>query len=236
MDLLSVNEYGSYAIPSGEDFEYPGGFSKLIQYLANKISQSRIKLSCPVKHISQCKEYSDSKILVECFNGQIFRTNHVVITTSVNYLKKHVHELIEPDLLTEKKLESIDRIKMDTVDKICLFYNDMSFYPKDTNSIHPLFFSELSQNKINPEKKTAREENNWLYKTYSFDKFYDHMLIVWMTGEEADHVENLSEEQISQMLTDLLRRFLNNPQVPFPDKIIRTQWNLNPYILGRYTL
>lgn len=84
-------------------------------------------------------------------------------------------------------------------------------------------------------KTVVLYKKNWFYKTYSFDKFYQNMLIVWMSGEEADYVETLSETEISKTLTDLLRKFLNNPNIPYPTKIIRTQWSLNPYILGGYS-
>lgn len=142
MDCVSTNEYGSYAIPDGDDFEYPGGFSKLIEFLANQIPESRIKLNTAVKNI-RVENNDENTLIVECFNGNSFRTSHVVLTASLNYLKKNVKSLIQPSLLlSQKKLESIEKLKMDTVDKICLIYDDMSFYPENTNSIHPLFFNE----------------------------------------------------------------------------------------------
>lgn len=228
MDLLSVNEYGSYAIPDGDDYEYPGGFSKLIHFLAEQLPISRIKLNHPVINIRQDSIDPDI-LLVQCSNGKIFKTKHVVVTVPLNYLKKHFRTLFESNLLNDKKLESIEKVKMDTVDKLFLFYNDMSFYPADTNSLHPLFFDE---SKYKQTETTI--DQNWIYKTYSYDKFYDHMLIVWMTGEEADYVEKLSDDEVSEKLTELLRKFLKNPNVPLPDKIVRTKWSLNPYILGKF--
>ena len=223
MDYVSVNEFGSYEVPSGEDSEYPGGFSKLINFLAEKIPKTSIKLSHPVKSIrldsdstnatgAACTDLTSAPILVECYNGTKYRAKHVVLTCSVNYLKRHHRSLLDARLLTREKSEAIERIKMGTVDKIFLFYDDMSFFPANTNSIHPIFLNE----------KVDNMEKHWYFKTYSFDKFYDNMIIVWMTGSEANYVEKLPEQEIASVLTDLLRRVLNNTQVPLPTKIMRS--------------
>lgn len=211
MDLCSVNEYGSYLKPFGPDYEFPGGFSKLIEFLADKFPRNLVKLSHPVEHIGQVDD-DENPILVQCKNGSAFQTKHVVVTTSVNYLKKNYTTLFDPVLLNEPKIEAINTIKMDTVDKIFLFYNDMSFFPANCDAIHPLFFDE-------PQKFCIRTD--WKYKVYTFDKFYENMLMVWITGKEADYVETLPNEEISDVLTEMLRKLLNNKNIPKPDRIFK---------------
>ena len=58
------------------------------------------------------------------------------------------------------------------------------------------------------------------YNRYAFDKFYDNMLLVWITGLEAEYAEGLSYQEISKTLTQLLRQLLDNNNIPEPNKII----------------
>jgi len=53
----------------------------------------------------------------------------VVVTVSSSYLQRHYMSLFNPSLLSEQKILAINSIKMDTVDKIFLFYDDLSFFP-----------------------------------------------------------------------------------------------------------
>ena len=57
-------------------------------------------------------------------------------------------------------------------------------------------------------------------KRYAFDKFYDNMLLVWITGIEAEYAESLSLEEIQSTLTQLLRQILDKKSIPEPNKII----------------
>ena len=151
--------------------------------------------------------------MIECQNGALFKANHVVVTSSVNFLQKNYATLFDPFLLNDKKIEAINTVKMGTVDKIFMFYDDMSFFPKNINTIHPVY--------LNEENSEKDLEKSWHYKTYAFDKFYDNMLLVWLTGVEADYAENLSDEEISKTLTNLMRKILANDNIPEPNKIIR---------------
>ena len=80
-----------------------------------------------------------------------------------------------------------------------------------------------------------RIENNWTTKISSVNRFYDNCLLIWITGKAAHYMEQLSDEVISNEMTKMLRRLLDNEDVPEPSNIIRTDWHSNPYVLGSYT-
>lgn len=46
------------------------------------------------------------------------------------------------------------------------------------------------------------------------------MLLVWITGIEAEYAESLSLEEIQSTLTQLLRQILDKKSIPEPNKII----------------
>lgn len=186
----------------------------MIKYQADKLPEFSIKLSHPVKHIRVLDHCSDDQnILVECFNGAMYQTKHVIVTTSVNYLQKHYSTLFHPALLSQKKVEAINTVKMGTVDKIFLFYDDMSFFP-NADAIHPILLDEK-----NPSNSNIKV--NWHNKVFTFDKFYENMLLVWITGDEANYVETLPNEEISEVLTNLLKKLLKTENVPKPKKVVK---------------
>lgn len=217
MQECSISDYGSYLKLTGPDFEFPGGFSSLIAFLASKIPKELIKLNHAVQAISLNTDYKTMNkdfdgLKVKCYNGQVFFCDHVIVTCSLNYLKKYHSTLFQPGLISQTKLDALNTLKMGVVNKLFLVYDDLdSFFPKDFNSVHPIFFNDESYDVV----------NEWYLKLFTFDKFYDNVLLVWITGEEAAHVETLSEEEIANILTKLLKKFLKNDRIPLPRKMIR---------------
>ena len=190
MDVVSIADYGSYLKLTGPDFEFPGGFSSLIQFLASYLPKEAIKLNHAVKNIAI--NNSNGCVEIKCFNGNYYQANHVIVTCPLNYLKNHYSTLFQPGLLSKKKFDALNSMKMGIVDKIFLVYDDLdSFFPKEFNSIHPLFFNDQ-----NFDPKTQ-----WYLKLFTFDKFYDNVILAWMTGAEAGYTETLSDEEISNVLT-----------------------------------
>jgi hypothetical protein len=103
---------------------------------------SLIENTNTLPNINSLKNKVHNDLLIECVNGIVFKAKHVV-TCSVNYLKKNYMTLFDPYLLSGKKIDAINSVKMDTVDKIFLIYEDMSFFPNSIDSIHPFYFDEI---------------------------------------------------------------------------------------------
>lgn len=170
-------------------------------------------------------------IAVECENGSRFRTKHVVVTCSVNYLKQSYSRLFDTRLITEQKLAAIDAVKMGTVDKIFLFYDDLSTFFPDVDAVHPIFIEDVTDASAasivcDDDDTVAKSSVPWYHKVFTFDRFYENMLMVWVTGWQAKHAEKLADVEISRTLTDLLRRTLNNPNVPEPKRIVKSVYSL----------
>lgn len=217
MNEVSLNEYGSYERPIGPDYEFPGGFGNMINFFADKLPEDAIKTSHPVRHITFADREPNSTttaMLVECFNGVKYKAQHVVVTTSSSYLKHNYMSLFNPALLNEQKILSINSICMNTVDKIFLFYDDLDFFPPQVETLHPIFLEAESE-------FGHRIEKNWHTKLSSINRFYDNVLMVWITGNEAHYIENLDDTEIAITLTNCFRRLLANKDVPMPNKIIK---------------
>jgi spermine oxidase len=213
MREVSLKDYGFYVKLPGPDYEFPGGFSKLINFLVDNIPKSCIKLSHAVETILPNSDFTE--VEVTCLNGEAFVASHVLVTCPLNYLKKY-HAAMMPNLLNERKINAISQMHMGTTDKIFLVYDEcdggMEFFPKDVNTIHPINLKDDHQ---------AYDVFQWQKKVFSFDKVYDNVLMVWATGDEAIYIESLDDNTVAKELTKLLRNFLQNDQIPLPSKLIR---------------
>ncbi|KAI4874199.1 hypothetical protein NFI96_030402, partial [Prochilodus magdalenae] len=63
---------------------------------------------------------------------------------------------------------------------------------------------------------------------------FGHVLCGWIAGHESEYMETLTEFEVMQAVTQLLRRFTGNPTIA-PKKLLRSQWFHEPYTCGAYT-
>ena len=99
---------------------------------------------------------------------------------------------------------------MGTVDKIYLFYDKIDFFEGDSLAIV-----------YDREHDSLDIKKEWYKKIFLFQKVYDNILLCWITGDEAIFCEQIDENQISDVLTNLFRRSLKNPDIPAPTKVVR---------------
>ena len=64
-------------------------------------------------------------------------------------------------------------------------------------------------------------KKNWHFKTFAFDRFYENLLLVWISGEEANFIENLPEDEIADRMTEILKKLFQNQNIPKPKKILK---------------
>ena len=73
---------------------------------------------------------------------------------------------------------------------------------------------------MNVPQESLPMEEKWFRKIYSFTKLSETLLLGWISGEEAKFMENLKMETVSEVCTNILRKFLNDPLVPKPKHCI----------------
>lgn len=154
------------------------------------------------------KKYTNN-VEVICENGQSYYANHVICTVPLGYLKEHVNSLFQP-ALPQYKLESIERLLFCAVDKIFLEYDRPFLNPEITEIML------LWENTSGPEDIASA----WYKKIYSFSKVSETLLMGWISGKEAEHMETLSMSEVATTCTKILRKFLNDPCVPEPQNCV----------------
>lgn len=217
LNECSASELGSF-IAVGADYEFPGGYTTMINYLADKLPKDAIKLNHAVDKITIDEDKKDNfQLKIKCFNDQVYSARHVIVTCSLNYLKANYKSLFnsESNLFSETKINSMNHLSMGIVNAYCLIYEDeIRFIPDNIDSIMPLF---ETNNEINDKFET----NTWYRKLTRIFKFYDNVLKFYLSGDEAVHTECLSDEEIGQTVTKLFRKMFSDDSIPTPKQLIR---------------
>ena len=143
MTEASLNQSGSYMEYDGPDPEIPAGFIQVVKCLAENIPDEKIRLNCPVTNINYGNalsgdgnasngnaklEENRSKIEITLETGHKEQFDHVVVTSSINFLKQNHKTFFKPPLDSPKQ-EALSRTAMGTVDKIFLQFPHLDFIP-----------------------------------------------------------------------------------------------------------
>ncbi|KAJ9590453.1 hypothetical protein L9F63_016512, partial [Diploptera punctata] len=167
-----------------------------------------------------------SSVEVVCEDGSRYYAEHVICTIPLGVLKEKAGTMFSPPL-PQYKVDSINRLLFGTVDKILLEY-DRPFLNPDVSEVMLLWETQ-------PEAASGDLSDTWYRKIYSFSKLSETLLLGWISGKEAEYMEMLTHDQVSDTCTDILRKFLNDPFVPKPKMCICTSWHKQPYTRGAYT-
>lgn len=108
-------------------------------------------------------------------------------------------------------MEAIERLLFGTVDKIFLEY-DRPFLSANISEVMLLWEPD--------DDETTDISNNWYKKIYSFSKISETLLLGWISGKEAIYMESLPYDVIADKCTEILRKFLNDPLIPKPNKCV----------------
>lgn len=218
MDDTSLSDFGSYQELPGGNIKIPGGFHLVIDLLADILPKDSIRLESEVKVIKwkmKMEEAAKSddvapvnEITIECEDGSKWLANHVIVTIPLGVLKEKAGDLFEPKL-PEYKMECIENLGFGAVNKIYLEY-DRPFLNPDISEVITLW------------KRTDESDMSkiWFRKIYSFRRYTDNILLAWLSGHEAEYLETLSEEQVANTCTEILRKFLKDPYIPRPIKVV----------------
>ncbi|KAK5602294.1 hypothetical protein CRENBAI_014178 [Crenichthys baileyi] len=118
MEELDLVGFSMYQSIKGVDCTFPSGTESLISSLMSELPADLVSYSRPVR----CIHWSNSEsgvnaVTVECEDGERIPADHVIVTVSLGYLKKHHSTLFSP-VLPDQKLQSIQKIGFGTCDKI----------------------------------------------------------------------------------------------------------------------
>ncbi|KFM64622.1 Spermine oxidase, partial [Stegodyphus mimosarum] len=220
------------------------GFSTLIDILNFQLPDNTVLLNKAVKNVkwhksfcydsfneSSLKHRSCDKfpVLVECEDGEKMSADCVIISASVGFLKENMDTFFSPSL-PENKIKALYNIGFGTMDKIFLIF-DEPFWTSDDHGFQIIWANEDEKSII------LQNENPWVRGISGFDVVWKqpNTLLGWIVGAHAKTMESIDEKQVGIICAELLRIFLNKPDIPYPAHVYRSCWFNNQYIRGSYS-
>jgi len=209
-----------------------GGYSSIIDVLLNRhpVCSEGEPINLEEKTLFNCKvneiDWSGEEAIVKCQNGDIYKANRVIVTTSIGVLKDNHKDMFNPPL-PPIKINAIKNLGFGVVDKIYLKFPSQ-WWPEDCSGFSLLHTQDTS----------TGEEFEW---EKDFIGFYSEasaplVLCGWLIGEGARQMEQCTQPQILKACTRVLKKFLGKIyEIPEPEAMLRSQWFSNPNFRGSYS-
>ncbi|NWS61602.1 PAOX oxidase, partial [Chunga burmeisteri] len=240
MDLVALEPFGEYVSLPGLDCTFPGGYSSLSDRMHSALPEGTVLLNKAVRTIRWRGSFHeegdvarDFPVQVECEDGDTFLADHVIVTVPLGFLKERHQDFFQPPL-PERKAEAIRRLGFGTTNKILLEFEQPFWEPQQ-------HFLEVVWEDESPfEKPSADLEANWFKKLIGFvvlqpPEQHGHVLCGFIAGKESEYMETLSDAEVFNTMTRILRTLTGNPHLPAPKSVLRSQWHSAPYTRGSYS-
>lgn len=239
MDLVALAPFGEYSVLPGLDCTLPGGYQGLIDGILASLPQDMMVFNKPVKTVHWNGSFQEAAspgetfpVSVECEDGTRFPAHHVVLTVPLGFLKERLDTFFEPPLPTEKA-EAIRKVGFGTNNKIFLEFAE-PFWEPGCQHIQVVWEDASPLQDAAPAMR-----DTWFRKLIGFlvlPSFPSaHVLCGFIAGLESEFMETLSDAEVLQALTHVLRRATGNPQLPAPRGVLRSRWHSAPYTRGSYS-
>ncbi|XP_011370895.1 peroxisomal N(1)-acetyl-spermine/spermidine oxidase isoform X3 [Pteropus vampyrus] len=210
MDLVALAPFGEYTVLPGLDCTFPGGYQGLPDHIVASLPQDVMTFNKPVKTVHWNGSFQEAvspgetfPVLVECEDGTCFPAHHVVLTVPLGFLKERLDTFFEPPLPTEKA-EAIRKVGFGTNNKIFLEFAE-PFWEPGCQHIQVVWEDASPLQDAAPAMRDA-----WFRKLIGFlvlPSFPSaHVLCGFIAGLESEFMETLSDAEVLQALTHVLRR------------------------------
>ncbi|XP_067876743.1 peroxisomal N(1)-acetyl-spermine/spermidine oxidase isoform X2 [Heterodontus francisci] len=240
LDLVALQPLGEYTLLPGIDCVFSGGFTSLIDAMMKSLPKDIVSYNKPVKCIHWNGSFKTPNtlersysVLVECENGDTIPADHVIVTVPLGFLKEHYKTFICPPL-PASKINSIQKQGFGTNNKIFLEFEE-PFWEPECELIKLVWEDESPLVSTRPDPQKA-----WFRKIFGFivlqpAERYGHVILAVLAGQEANFMESLSDSEVKNCLTQVIRRFTGNPLIPLPKNIVRSKWHSDRYNKGSYS-
>ncbi|EYC40530.1 hypothetical protein Y032_0608g602 [Ancylostoma ceylanicum] len=206
------------------------GYKAILDHLRLAIANTMLHLNTTITNI----EHSPEGVVLATSHGKIAkRYDYVIVTSSLGHLKKYHHRLFTPPL-PRQKIEAIEKIgqlgkDIQSFGGSCkIFFRwEQPWWNNHSYSIIPLPVEGMARDNIDPFERelTTLQVLDWEPNT----------LTAWVAGAGQRVMDNMSDEEIKDRITKLIRDMKNDQDIPAPSEIIRAKLTKNELLLGSYS-
>ncbi|ETN68247.1 amine oxidase [Necator americanus] len=217
--LTEFNDRGT----EGESFlTNKFGYKAILDHLRLPIADNMIHFNTTVTKI----DHSQEKITLTTSNGEIPKKyDYVIVTSSLGHLKKFHRQLFKPPL-PRQKIEAIEKIGFGGSCKI-FFRWEQPWWNNETYSMIPLPVEGMAREGVDAFERelTTLHVTDWEPNT----------LTAWVAGAGQAVMDNMTDQELKDRITKLIRDMKNDQTIQPPSEIIRTKLTKNDLLLGSYS-
>uniref|UniRef100_A0A0B6YAY8 Amine oxidase domain-containing protein n=1 Tax=Arion vulgaris TaxID=1028688 RepID=A0A0B6YAY8_9EUPU len=246
-DLRDISAWGAskYIVLKGDRFtDIIGGMTGLLKVVLDLVPKAIIRLNTPVKEIdwsSAQKQSPNSKVLIICENGDEIEADHVIVTISSGCMQAVHKQMFHPSLPIQFQT-ALGHVGFGGIGKVFLKW-EKPFWripSEDYFTSFELLWLDSHPISIKSDRcqKKTRFGKPWWYGILAVETVFDHpdMLEFWLSLDQVEIAEELSDEEVKSVCHELLSVFLKEYEnIPEPVEIYRTKWLTNPYTRGTYS-
>ncbi|KAH8400565.1 hypothetical protein KR222_006818, partial [Zaprionus bogoriensis] len=208
----------------------PSGLDNIVEEITHDLDADQLQTGKPVGQIQWKPVASTEPQSVGCLDGSLYHADHIICTLPLGVLKTFSPILFKPALPLEK-IQAIHNLG---------FGNPIKMYLSYQRSVHRWFKSSLrplsacspsSQAQVGSD---ANPERSWTQQVVEISQLprSSHVLEVRVGGGHNDEIEKLPDGKVLEQVTMLLRQCLSNNWVPYPQAMLRSDWNSSACYLG----
>lgn len=219
LSSVSANLFHIFRPLHGETCGVPQGFISILAPLLKKIPNENILYSKIVNNICWDDD-QQARVKITTCDGRIFLADYVIVTVSLGILKAFSKTLFTPRLPKEKEC-AIECLGYGNITKLFIQYKN-PFWVHNTGPIKLAW----------PAGDAV--DDAW-YK--GIDSIHElpsssDILMTTVSGKHANEVERMENDEIVHNITHFFRKFTNNPTIPYPSSILRSEWHSSKFFLG----
>ncbi|VDL83138.1 unnamed protein product [Nippostrongylus brasiliensis] len=198
------------------------GYKAILDHLRSPIPEHMFHFNTTVLKI----EHSTEGVILTTSEGVVPKVyDYVIVTSSLGHLKKYHRQLFSP-ALPRQKIEAIEKIGFGGSCKI-YFRWEKPWWTNETYSMIPLLVEGMARPVIDPFERELT--------TIQIVDWEPNTLMSWVAGAGQRVMDDMSDEEIIEKLTKLLRELKNDPSIEPPTEVIRTKLTKNELLLGSYS-
>lgn len=233
LDMIGVETANGFKVfgESDERFRIKGGNSKIIENLAAKIGDERIKTNYILNEITDAPE---GGYYIYFENGEVYKSDKLVITIPFTKLREVTLNL--KDLSPEKK-KCIDELGYGTNTKLGLPFENEPWKNKPNNAMGYLYHKEISNGWESSYNK-AEGNNYGVYMCFFGGKYSEELNKVSTKNKFAPPTHlwrtELPEEKVNHLVNELDKVF-KGVKENFRGRHVFVNWIDYPFAKGSYS-
>lgn len=208
----------------------PTGLDNIVNEITHDLDHDQLLSGKPVSQIQWNTVGQAEPQSVGCVDGSLYHADHIICTLPLGVLKNFSNFLFKP-ALPQEKMQAINNLGFGNPVKLYLSYKrPVESWLK--TSLRPLLSNAVINYQTNSPEPSP--ERTWTQQVVEISQLpsSSHVVEVRVGGGHNDEIERLPDATMLDQITTLLRQCLCNEFVPYPQAMLRSEWNSSACYLG----